>query len=280
MSERVCLRCDWTGERDGAACPRCGASLYRVQEPTTPREVIRAPRPQPEPSGDRMSSSSIEETQDGESVPPAVPVAANRRWWVIVGALAVAAVWNVVSHGPFDSLQMPVVPGGAQTGPTVIMGSFYPEQVGASVLPPEGASPSAPERGKLVAGKEDIYVYTDGRMIWGRVGLPVWLEQRLTSEGVELVRSGAVRLDGQSVDPGSALPEGVLEPRLIEAYVPSSFAVCPGRWPRSTGSREPSSILAHLPVPAQALLRGNERTYDASGGVIGGNPHVHSHASR
>ena len=85
---------------------------------------------------------------------------------MIVGALAVAAVWNVVSHGPFDRLQMPVVPGGAQTGPTVIMGSFYPEQVGASVLPPEGASPSAPERGKLVAGKEDIYVYADGRMIW------------------------------------------------------------------------------------------------------------------
>ena len=219
-----------------------------------------------------MDSSPIEAARD-ESVPPAEPVAASRRWAaVIVGALAVAAVWNVVSHGPFDRLQMPVVPGGAQTGPTVIMGSFYPEQVGASVLPPEGASPSAPERGKLVAGKEDIYVYADGRMIWGREGLPVWLEQRLTPEGVELVRSGAVLLDGQSLDPGSALPEGVLEPRLIEAYVPSSFAVCPGRWPWNTGSPEPSSILAHLPVPAQAVLRGNERTYDASGGVIGGNP--------
>jgi hypothetical protein len=120
-------------------------------------------------------------------------------------------------------------------------------------------------------GKEDIYVFADGRVIWGREGLSVWLEQRLTPEGVELVRSGVVRLDGQSLDPGSALPEGALEHRPIKAYVPSRFAVCPGYWPWNTESLEPSSILAHLPVPAQALLRGNERTYDASGGVIGGN---------
>ena len=144
--------------------------------------------------------------------------------------------------------------------------------MGAYVLPPEGASPSVPERGKLVASKEDIYVYADGRMIWGREGLTVWLERRLTPEGVELVRSGAVRLDGLFLDPGSALPESALEDRLIKAYVPSRFAVCPGYWPWNTGSLEPSSILAHLPVPAQALLRGNERTYDASGGVTGGNP--------
>jgi hypothetical protein len=223
------------------------------------------------PADDRMDSSPIEAAPD-ESVPPAEPVAASRGWAVIVGALAVAAVWIVASNGPFGRLQTPVVPAAGQTGPTVIMGSFYPDQVGASVLPPEGASPSAPERGKLVAGKEDIYVYADGRMIWGREGLPVWLEQHLTPEGVELVRSGAVRLDGQSLDPGSPLPESALEHRLIKAYVPSRFAVCPGYWPWNTESLEPSSILAHLPVPAQALLRGNERTYDASGGVTGGNP--------
>ena len=218
-----------------------------------------------------MHSSPIEAAQDDENVQPAEPVAASMRWAVIVGAIAVAAVWIVASGGTFGRLRTPAVPGGAQTGPTVT-GSFYPEQVGASVLPPEGASPSAPERGRLVAGKEDIYVYADGRMIWGREGLPVWLEQRLTPEGVELVRSGAVRLDGLSLDPGSALPESALEHRLIKAYVPSRFAICPGYWPWNTGSLEPSSILAHLPVRAQALLRGNERTYDASGSVTGGNP--------
>ncbi|MGA9161797.1 MAG: hypothetical protein WB297_13165 [Actinomycetota bacterium] len=223
-----------------------------------------------------MRNSTIEAVQDDENVQPAEPiVAASMRWAVIVGAVAVAAVWIVASSATSGRLQTPAVPGGAQTGPTVtgsLYGSFFPDQVGASVLPPEGASPSAPERGKLVAGKEDIFVYADGRMIWGREGLPVWLEQRLTPEGVELVRSGAVRLDGLSLDAGSALPESALEHRLIKAYVPSRFAVCPGYWPWNSGALEPSSILAHLPVPAQALLRGNERTYDASGGVTGGNP--------
>ena len=269
LNERVCLRCDWTGETDGVACPRCGVALYKVTEPTTPGVVTSVPRPNPQPAGDRMARSPIESIQD-EIVPQAEPVAANRRWAMTVGVLAVAAVWIVARSGTSDRDQRPAVSGGAQTGSTVIFGS--PEQVGASVLPPEGASPSAPERGKLVAGKEDIYVYADGRMIWGREGLPVWLEQRLTPQGVELVRSGAVRLDGQSLDPGSALPESALEDRLIKAYVPSRYAVCPGYWPWNLGSLEPASILGHLPVPAQALLRGHEQTYDASAGTRGNLP--------
>src|SRR5437867_11671951 len=27
----VCLRCDWTGEGAGGACPNCGAALYRIE---------------------------------------------------------------------------------------------------------------------------------------------------------------------------------------------------------------------------------------------------------
>ena len=63
---------------NGLGCPKCGAALYRVPEPTTPREVTPAPRPQPQPAGDRMPSSPIETAQDDESVPPAEPVAASR----------------------------------------------------------------------------------------------------------------------------------------------------------------------------------------------------------
>ena len=271
LNERVCLRCDWTGETDGVACPRCGVGLYQVTDPTTPGVVTSVPRQHPQPAVDRMARSPIEAIQD-EIVPRAEPIAPNRRWATTVVVLAVAAVWIVARSGTSDRDQRLAVPGGAQTGSAVIMGSFSPEQVGASVLPPEGASPSAPERGKLVAGKEDIYVYADGRMIWGREGLPVWLEQRLTPQAVELVRSGAVRLDGQSLDPGSALPESALEDRLIKAFVPSRFAVCPGYWPWNLGSLEPASILGHLPVPAQVLLRGHEQTFDASGGTGGNLP--------
>jgi hypothetical protein len=78
-------------------------------------------------------------------------------------------------------------------------------------LPPVGATPSTPENGELVVYWEEfrrphdfarVWVYADGRIIWDREG-PVpeganeftsgYLEQRLTPEGVELVRSA---LDG------------------------------------------------------------------------------------
>jgi len=83
-------------------------------------------------------------------------------------------------------------------------------------LPPEGATPSAPENGELVAGfiyrsatlktlnaelpqLRRVWVYADGRVIWYRgeenvalSGNPLeqgFLERRLTPEGVELFRS-------------------------------------------------------------------------------------------
>src|SRR5262249_13510860 len=48
VSERFCLRCDWSGDADGAACPECGAVLYRMSsakpaEP--PRRRVAAPPP-------------------------------------------------------------------------------------------------------------------------------------------------------------------------------------------------------------------------------------------
>lgn len=113
MGDRVCLRCDWTGETDGETCPRCGAALYRIPESTKPREVM-APHPQPHPASEPMPSSPSEMAQDDESVPPALPVAASRRWWVIAGgAFAVAAVWVVATGGPFARTDAPTASGPA-----------------------------------------------------------------------------------------------------------------------------------------------------------------------
>jgi hypothetical protein len=92
-------------------------------------------------------------------------------------------------------------------------------------LPPVGATPSAPESGELVVHGEGwiaavppsrgkdifrVWVYADGRVIWDRrPHVPVpgreipeganeftsgYLEQRLTPEGVELVRSAVAEL--------------------------------------------------------------------------------------
>ena len=95
-------------------------------------------------------------------------------------------------------------------------------QVAFIGLPPEGATSSTPERGELVVeflccqgGTEGlpnlILVYADGRLIWERQGdLPEGandfdtglLEQRLTPEGVELIRSEVLsaRLPEQNPD--------------------------------------------------------------------------------
>lgn len=83
-------------------------------------------------------------------------------------------------------------------------------------LPPVGATPSAPESGELVlrwSGRSavhigprgmpfvHVFVYADGRVIWHREGhVPEganeltsgYLEQRLTSDGVDLLRSELV----------------------------------------------------------------------------------------
>ena len=95
-------------------------------------------------------------------------------------------------------------------------------------LPPVGATPSAPESGERVVhwegtsatlppGRERgprvrVWVYADGRIIWDREGRPAakpipeganeftsgYLEQRLTPEGVELLRSEVIGLFDRS----------------------------------------------------------------------------------
>lgn len=89
------------------------------------------------------------------------------------------------------------------------------DRVGLIGLAPEGAKPSWPEKGELVLGftfghtsgdqgRFRVFVYADGRLIWQRFGDPTGadqyskpyttglLEQHLTPEGVELVRTEAI----------------------------------------------------------------------------------------
>jgi hypothetical protein len=92
--------------------------------------------------------------------------------------------------------------------------------IGLPGLPPEGAEPSSPENGELVAsmwehigapgsfGNGWLYTYADGRLIWERLDpQPTggWLEQRLSPEGVDLIRSEI--LDTGLFEPDQAPPE-------------------------------------------------------------------------
>jgi len=120
-------------------------------------------------------------------------------------AFFVAAVWIVTTGRPFERDQTPAAPGGV-TGATRPTGPTDVPPVGSVGLPPEGATPSTPERGKLVLrsvfghtagdpGRVELYLYEDGRLIrrqlagGGIQDTIGFLEQRLTPEGVELVRS-------------------------------------------------------------------------------------------
>ena len=122
----------------------------------------------------------------------------------VVGfAIFVAAIWIVTTGGPFDHAVTPAG-GVAETGPAVTEATIPPGAAGAGLigLPAEGATPSTPTSGELVlrfttlhgmgdAERFTASLYADGRLIWTRLTepMPGLIEQRLTPEGVELIRS-------------------------------------------------------------------------------------------
>jgi hypothetical protein len=102
-------------------------------------------------------------------------------------------------------------------------------------LPPEGAAPSVPESGELVlsfAGRvrslgldfHRMWLYTDGRLIWKsnlegsssgwklRFGASepttAVIEQRLTPEGVELMRSRVMAAGLRDIEPADGITDG------------------------------------------------------------------------
>jgi hypothetical protein len=101
-------------------------------------------------------------------------------------------------------------------------------------------------------------------VIWSAV--EGWMyERRLTSVGLSGVRSRAARprvfLD---MNETSQLPEGTWADR-IRLYVPSRYAIC--YFGRRGRRLDASSTVGLFPASVEALLRGNERTYDVSQGI-------------
>ena len=124
-----------------------------------------------------------------------------------------------------------------------------------------------------------VFVYADGQVVLYRdIGptLPVGvgasrysiLERRLTQEGVDFVRSGAI-VPSAFLTP--QLPESAWADPEYTAYAPSSYAICDGNM------EEPDDAgrsVSRLPAPAQALLRGKERTYQETDAGLGESPPV------
>ena len=181
-------------------------------------------------------------------------------------------------------------------------------------LPPVGATPSAPESGELVikywidtdgpkgTGEARAWVYADGRLITLRRG---FLEQRLTPDGVELLRSEIVsaglehlppapgpwihnvidvrigdrlvsfhadfpeRLRERLADPAAWLPTSAWADREIRAYVASRYSVKYHARPKTL---ERSRILPLLPAPAEDMLRSKDAVTEPGQLGFGGFP--------
>jgi hypothetical protein len=149
-------------------------------------------------------------------------------------------------------------------------------------LPPETAEPSAPETGELVesyssAGGGPPYrgtarLYADGRLIWNRYfsgpGGPNslttgYLEQRLTPEGISLVKGERDLLKKVPLVLLESLPLDAWEARWPVPYVPTVYGICldaqdprPGQ--AHDGVTEPAHLIEMLPASVSSLLAGRE----------------------
>jgi hypothetical protein len=194
----------------------------------------------------------------------------------VIGIAAfVAVVWIVATAGSFDRALTPATTG--SVGPT---GPPHPTGVGLLGLPPEGATPSTPEHGDLVVGigfghtggdpgRFSLHVYADGRVIWQWIGGPPpdvhasstgLIEQRLTPEGVELVRAEVLStglFDHDRVFVGApGLHYGGIEVRTGDRLVQLAWG--------DAGFEEGIEAIATTPTPEQvdALERLDARLED------------------
>jgi hypothetical protein len=150
MAERVCLRCDWAGDTDESACPRCGAPLYR------------SARSEPKPAPPDVPPARPDAPAEVPGTRGAVASAERGRWRVIALALALTAVvafaltrGGETDHGGRDQARAdaetpadPAVPG-------------LPTDPSPGPLPPcsgDAATPAAPEPAQAVpAATADYY---------------------------------------------------------------------------------------------------------------------------
>jgi hypothetical protein len=142
-----------------------------------------------------------------------------------------------------------------------------PMGVGLIGFPTEGAEPSLPLSGQLVdswlvdGGDLTPYqgtarLYADGRLIWNYANMPElgdmmgtgYIVQRLTAEGVELVRQADVS-DKDPMVLNDCLPADAWADQRYGEYVPTNYAVCLGE-----------AEVALLPVAARDLLEGRDLT--------------------
>jgi hypothetical protein len=100
MARTTCFRCDWEGDADGAACPRCGTPLYRAR-PAAPRADAPARDHRDVPTRDAAPTTpaAVRPTylSSSEAHDPAAPQAVRRgrpfAVFVALAALVTGGLW-------------------------------------------------------------------------------------------------------------------------------------------------------------------------------------------
>jgi hypothetical protein len=189
---------------------------------------------------------------------PRTPHGRTGRWRLAVAAAAavalIVATIVLVRTESDDGVLTPAGPGPSAPAPAPSTPSTRPPLPdGLTLLPPEGATPSAPETGQLLAPLPiPIWVYEDGRVISARYPThdhwTGFLEQRLTPEGVELVRAEILALEPLSFVGTDGRVYACRGGTGNYTYEDGSRDVCesPGDGP-NVGSVDPTNMYADHP---------------------------------
>ncbi len=221
---------------------------------------------------------------------------ARRRRRIYGGAAAVVAIAGLAAFSAFGGTSA-TRGAGREVSPR-------PRPVAPLVQGPDDASTLLASWGQWHVGW--AFVYADGRVVWspdvgvfldadGRVtGIGngccshsdarprseyVAVERSLSPRGVELVRAGKLhprrflvlrdvdREGGIFIHFGSIERKGLWAEPTARVYEPSKYALCPTSAIPGEGPLAATDVVAELPAPAQALLKGKLRTFDPSIGT-------------
>lgn len=147
MNERLCLRCDWAGKEEGAACPKCGALLYRLGAPGSAKRKEAVPSAASRPVRDPGPASALEAIGIDEG-PAARDTSPGKKTTVIVVAFTVAAIGMI---GSLMERTAPDVPSPEAAdrpeaaAPSIVGGATGPSSPAAEPGPDE-CLPGSPSR--------------------------------------------------------------------------------------------------------------------------------------
>jgi hypothetical protein len=156
MAERVCLRCDWAGDTEESACPRCGVPLYRIG------------RSEPKPAPPEVPPARPDASAEVPGTPGAVAAAERGRWRVIALALTLTTVvaFALTRGGETDPGGWDQARADAETPVDPAVPSL-PTDPSPGPLPPcsgDAATPAAPEPAQAVPAAATADYYFQGSL--------------------------------------------------------------------------------------------------------------------